>query len=72
MGGSGGWIDPADDDADVLTDEEEAAFGTDPSDPDSDRDGIIDNFNVMTLSSQLGQCSVRSASSSRLPRCPRR
>ncbi len=42
MGGSGGGIDPADRDGDGLTDEEEAALGTDPSDPDSDRDGIQD------------------------------
>lgn len=32
----------ADDDADGLTNEEEAALGTDPSNPDSDGDGFLD------------------------------
>jgi hypothetical protein len=37
---------PSDADSDGLTDEDEAALGTDPHNPDSDRDGLTDGLEV--------------------------
>ncbi len=41
---SQGW--GADADGDTLLDHEEAFFGTDPQDPDTDRDGLLDGWEV--------------------------
>jgi hypothetical protein len=45
----------ADLDADGLSDAEELSFGTDPENPDSDRDGLLDGWEVRGVPDETGE-----------------
>jgi len=51
------WNDPtADPDGDQLTDVEECQFGTDPTDPDTDGDGLGDGWEAQYYDPAFPQC----------------